>query len=726
MSTIRPGEYWVALREDERPNTPFQSDGLPPVSRPSMGKINDPFDASSPSLFAAVMNSFGENTTIHLGPGIFQTFGFNDDAESIGWAPRSGQRLLGAGMNATVLKVVGATFTRVLTNAIGNEGHDSRPFISGFEVSDLTIDCNMRAHQGTGVAIGALKLHAERFRGRRVQMVDFCTEGGADKQVECFVAATGGASQFRDVYDSIFEDCLVHRACPNGFYSNSCLLIGGGEDPGGQTFARHCVLRDNFVNGEYETNPVMVSGIAWPGTGDVVTVTTKTPHGRRTGEWFIITGALMNGAEENPYNGSFVISEVVDEWTFKYELLWTPNDLAEPTGDIWIGKASGVIIPLKGYSTDPDPYNPGEPGASVAQTGAGEWTVTLITLRPHLRIPGYSVAPTVIVTGQSSEEFHGLFRITEVPNPSKLMFTLPYDPGTPDVVQVNGSINAAFQGYAADGGIGSAVRNNRAFDLTHGYYHDTHPTKDVTIKKNLFSTTPGGIVHTLGQSKPPDKVRGTEHSGEISVAGDHPPFVATFVAASPHHLERGQAIILGDGGDPENYEGSFEITSILSATKFTFACPTSLGGFHKAYTLWQVIRAIVERNVINVTFYPLRFQQDAGAPMGITFDARSQTDPYVFRRVELRGNVLQNIEQKNENSGNANLSINLDGCEQVLIERNLTGIDYYRQVSYEFSKVVKAFGNQNRSGFQISAYLFGTPANHYLNEVGTDAELISL
>lgn len=109
---LDPGEYWVALRADGERGT---------------GKIDDPFDASSPALFSSVMENFGTRTTIHLGPGIFQTFGYNFLYASDGWQVKSGQRIIGAGMNATTLKVVGARPSPGLTSAIL---HDANLFLA--------------------------------------------------------------------------------------------------------------------------------------------------------------------------------------------------------------------------------------------------------------------------------------------------------------------------------------------------------------------------------------------------------------------------------------------------------------------------------------------------------------------------------------------------------------------------------------------------------------------
>src|SRR5436309_2552374 len=106
-------EVYLALRQDGA-----LGDGSP----------QNPYDASSPTLFAARMNSFQPGTKIHLGPGIFQSPAF-DFVKSgvyppldppVVWQAKSGWSIEGAGMFATTIKVVGATVRESESSAVGN------------------------------------------------------------------------------------------------------------------------------------------------------------------------------------------------------------------------------------------------------------------------------------------------------------------------------------------------------------------------------------------------------------------------------------------------------------------------------------------------------------------------------------------------------------------------------------------------------------------------------
>jgi hypothetical protein len=201
-------EVWLAIRTDGAVGS---------------GSVTDPYDASSPTLFSAVMNGLGANTTIHLGPGIFQTFGYVPGGQNT-WLIQSGQKIIGAGMFATTIKVVGATNQNLLTRAISFETFPNPPGspnnLDGFEASDFTIDCNMRGHIGTRVAIGAIWAPGRRIRLRRIRAIDFGTETFPAKAIECFVLSSGGAAPaLPEASDCVIEDCLIEKPYRNGTYN---------------------------------------------------------------------------------------------------------------------------------------------------------------------------------------------------------------------------------------------------------------------------------------------------------------------------------------------------------------------------------------------------------------------------------------------------------------------------------------------------------------------------
>src|SRR5688572_27382640 len=93
-----PFEIWIAVR----------TDGVG-----GSGTLNDPYDGSTAAKFDALMNTISAMPAdkvgiVHLGPGTFSTNGFNARLNT-GWQVTAGTRIIGSGVDSTILKLVGAT-----------------------------------------------------------------------------------------------------------------------------------------------------------------------------------------------------------------------------------------------------------------------------------------------------------------------------------------------------------------------------------------------------------------------------------------------------------------------------------------------------------------------------------------------------------------------------------------------------------------------------------------
>src|SRR5258708_5686842 len=113
------GEVWIAARTD---------------SVAGSGTQNDPYDGSTQAKFDALLNStlnYHPNTRIHLGPGTFQTNGFQISPTIGGVLLETGWKIIGSGMEVTTLKLVGMTDNSE-NAALGN----TQAFLDTFEVWD--------------------------------------------------------------------------------------------------------------------------------------------------------------------------------------------------------------------------------------------------------------------------------------------------------------------------------------------------------------------------------------------------------------------------------------------------------------------------------------------------------------------------------------------------------------------------------------------------------------
>jgi hypothetical protein len=115
----------------------------PPLGNATVTRLTFPFDE--------VMRNAPPNIQIRLGPGTYLTRGFASN-DSRGWEPKSGQKIIGAGMDVTTLQLVGAENADQHYHTIGMpiepSGTTAIAALESFEVADLTIDSNLDNQPG--------------------------------------------------------------------------------------------------------------------------------------------------------------------------------------------------------------------------------------------------------------------------------------------------------------------------------------------------------------------------------------------------------------------------------------------------------------------------------------------------------------------------------------------------------------------------------------------------
>lgn len=693
-------EYWLAIRSDGAVGT---------------GTATDPFDASAPTLFAAVMNDCPTNSIIHLGPGIFQTFGFVSGGAN-NWQPKSGQRIIGAGRSATTLKVVGAISPVYLTLAVGNHSTDN--FLDGFEASDLTVDCNMRGHAGKGVAIGAIAAQGRRIRLRRIRAVDFGTETAPGKHwVECFVMTAGGAAPDRpEAYDSVIEDCLIDHPYRGNTGNTTCAIFGAGENATGwPAYHRACVIRGCCIDCEYRDNELPISGIIRAGVGNTTAlVTTKIPHNRQTGQWVAVTGALVDSSPSNSFVGSFPIT-VLNPTQFQYTMVSAPG--ADPTGDMWIGRVPPHPI---GVRANNNPPIPGNEGVVVQDIGGGQFSVTIYTEKPHLLAPGQrTLVNGIKVAFSYPASINGVHLLTDVPEPTTLKYVINTDPGTPNASQPEAHLGSSFVGITADAGVGSVVEDNRVFNVSIAVYRDTWSTKDILIRKNYFHAVAFGVYSAADALDPhddegkPDRV-----PMEISPSGN----IATLKTVVEHGLLAGEAIAV-DFATPSDYNGNFTILSVPDPKSMTYAMastPTPNASGAKWAFIWQAGRVLVESNIIELIVSPML--SSFGSPFALVVFGGNRVNPYGFRQVALRRNLIRNVNSASDLQFNS-YALRLDSCENAIIARNGISLSLSTPIrQHNTCGRVSYFNDQTPGGGLVQAYLENEPNSQRVNELATDLD----
>src|SRR2546429_1743426 len=213
------------------------------------GTQNDPYDGSSATKLDTILNSLGTNTRIHFGPGTFQINGYQDGATS-GWL-KSGMKIVGSGVDVTKFKLVGATTTNKHYFALGH------PFSSGgqpnlmdyFEISDLTIDCNL-AGATTQTACGAVRGLGNHARVRRIKFINWGTKTSGPPCFGIAMITADPTSGVNGVTDTGIEECIAISPDGGNVGPATVFHTGPKDDSGtnSESFGTGPFIRNCFVD----------------------------------------------------------------------------------------------------------------------------------------------------------------------------------------------------------------------------------------------------------------------------------------------------------------------------------------------------------------------------------------------------------------------------------------------------------------------------------------------
>jgi hypothetical protein len=516
-----------------------RTNGLPAAAEgnPSAATLSFPFDYVMKNLVEG-------NSIIHLGPGVFETRGFNYATAAIGWQAKSGQRILGSGIGATTLRLVQRPEDPGLAGVIV-----AGEFQHGFEVADLTIDCNMGGQPVppgkafAELACGAVAAGGSHVRLRRLRVINFGTQTSG---AECFVLTASAAhpNDPEDV-DCVIEDCIVEQPALNNLRETTCLQLGGGERPddGVMAYHRACVIRNCFVNCEYATDPVAIDSIVIE-AAQTAKATTRGPHGRKAYDWIVVSGAVEveNGkqSQSRHFNGSFKVTSTEGSDILRFQYHLDQGEATAPAGTMFL-----------------DRYSSHEVRVSLTNENLGSlYRVTVESFTPHNRKPGDSILLFGNTNGGNR------FEVVEVLDPYRFTFETSDTPPSGGTI----SIGPFFQAISADAGTAAVVAGNRVLHCrTGGPYHDTYSTRDVLARENFYHDVFSGPVQLLGWDSLTKDARDAVFTGSTS------PWHAELPSSSYKHAFR-----VGDRIDlypprPGNVPYQWvQVSGVSSATGFDF------------------------------------------------------------------------------------------------------------------------------------------------------------
>ncbi len=218
------------------------------------GSREDPWRVPTADAFAERMRGIAAGTVIHLGPGVFDTYGWGAPDHQ-GFEVRTGWTVAGAGRDKTTLRLLGCMADPKPGSGIG------RVLFSGWGagvenvvIRDLTIDCNARGVQSRmkrdNISLEAIRLMGRELRIEHVKVVHAI--GGRDISVatpEAFLIALSPRDEKTDATGFFVEDCEVSQF-GGGQCTAICVLGAGGKNGVTGAFRRNKVLMQGGP-GEY-------------------------------------------------------------------------------------------------------------------------------------------------------------------------------------------------------------------------------------------------------------------------------------------------------------------------------------------------------------------------------------------------------------------------------------------------------------------------------------------
>src|SRR6266542_3672496 len=183
--------------------------------------------------FDGIMSTLGSNVRVHLGPTSanrpFLTKGYPGTG---GWQAKAGMKIIGSGIDVTTVRLVGdpagGTYYAI--------AHDlSAGPVDYFEVSDMTIDCNMMIPTAAGNAVcGAVLVMGNYARVRRIKVINWGANSAKPLFAVCMVMADD-ASTASPVSNCGIEDVIAILPASSPMGATITALHAGPAADSGQS-----------------------------------------------------------------------------------------------------------------------------------------------------------------------------------------------------------------------------------------------------------------------------------------------------------------------------------------------------------------------------------------------------------------------------------------------------------------------------------------------------------
>jgi hypothetical protein len=212
------------------------------------GTLDRPFDGSTAANFDLAMSNMPPNSVMHILAGTYQTKGWNP-CLPWGWRLKTGQKILGSGIDATIIQEVANTPPGTHVMCTSNTCSGISYSYSNIEISDLTVDCNFNTNSH------GITLRGTSHAIRRVKMINAASASTLD---EVFLFQIDGNNANSE--GNIIEECEVSNflISPTG---GACTAISMGVT--NQQFFASGIIRNNRLFLQNSTNCMAINcGVA--------------------------------------------------------------------------------------------------------------------------------------------------------------------------------------------------------------------------------------------------------------------------------------------------------------------------------------------------------------------------------------------------------------------------------------------------------------------------------
>jgi hypothetical protein len=200
----------------------------------------DPYDASTAAKYTWLLTTLQPDYIFHYAPGIYETYGWMFASRK---TAGTGCKHYGAGIDRTIVRLVGAS----------NGPGDGTVFASdyniradGFELHDLTIDCNAAAQpkwsSGPSRFVTAINTRGSNITIQRVKVVRFGTRSVGTECFPVFIASYKLPGTFENC---VVEECEITKPETGNMDGVSTITVAVFE---AKAVGRNLVACKNYVD----------------------------------------------------------------------------------------------------------------------------------------------------------------------------------------------------------------------------------------------------------------------------------------------------------------------------------------------------------------------------------------------------------------------------------------------------------------------------------------------